>query len=62
MRADLTEVVEKQDVIICLQSGVIDDLFRLLAQHTSAEEAGALPVVPKISKAAALRRELGGDP
>ena len=39
------EIVEQQNAIIRIQSGVIDELFLLLMQHISAEEAdGSLPL------------------
>ena len=53
------EVVERQNAIIRIQSGVIDELFRLLLQHISADEADSLPVIQKINTAASLRREVG---
>jgi hypothetical protein len=49
------EVVEKQNAIISIQSGVINELFCLLMQHISADEADALPVVERINEAAGLR-------
>lgn len=52
------EVVDLQNAIIKIQSGIIDDLFRLLMQHISAEEADALPVIDRINEAARIRREL----
>lgn len=53
------EIVERQNAIIRIQSGVIDDLFVLLMQHISAEEADRLPVLDKINQAASLRKEIG---
>lgn len=53
------EIVERQNAIIRIQSGVIDDLFVLLMQHISAEEADRLPVLDKINQAASLREEIG---
>lgn len=50
------EVVEKLNAIINIQSGVIDELFSLLMQHISADEADALPVVERINEAAGLRQ------
>jgi len=60
MRVNLIEVVETQNTIIQLQSDVIDELFRLLLQHISAEEADALPAIEKINTAAGLRQGIGG--
>lgn len=50
------ETVEKLNVIIKIQSGVIDELFSLLMQHMSADEADSLPVVERINEAAGLRQ------
>ncbi len=50
------ETVEKLNAIINIQSGVIDELFALLMQHISADEADALPVVQRINEAAGLRQ------
>lgn len=52
------EIVEKQNAIIRIQSGVIDELFLLLMQHISAADAAALPVVDRINRAAEIRREI----
>lgn len=52
------EVVEKQDAIIRIQSSVIYDLFQLLMQHISADEANRLPCVEKINEAARIRQEI----
>lgn len=56
---NLLETVERQNSIIRIQSDVIDELFRLLLQHISAEEADNLPVIQKINTAASLRKEVG---
>lgn len=48
--------MEKLNAIINIQSGVIDELFSLLMQHISADEADALPVVQRINEAAGLRQ------
>ena len=56
MMADLTETVEKQNIIIRIQSSVINELFQLLMQHISADEADALPVAQRINQAAELRQ------
>lgn len=50
------EIVEKLNVIISIQGSVIDELFKLLMQHISADEADALPAVKKINEAASLRQ------
>ena len=58
MREDLVEVVERQNEIITRQSGVIDELFRLLSQHITAAELDALPVIAEINHAAQIRAEI----
>ncbi len=54
----LTEAVTKQGEIIRIQSEVIDELFLLLLQHITVEEADGLGVVDKINSAARIRAEL----
>lgn len=54
------EVVEAQNAVIRIQSEVIDELFILLMQHISAEEADQLPVLQKINHAATLREDIPG--
>ena len=61
MRIDILKTVETQNSIIRIQSEVIDELFRLLLQHISAEEADSLPVLKKINTAASLRKDIGGE-
>jgi len=61
MRIDILKTVETQNSIIRIQSEVIDELFRLLLQHISAEEADSLPVLQKINTAASLRQDIGGE-
>nr|DAM48373.1 MAG TPA: hypothetical protein [Caudoviricetes sp.] len=51
---NLAEIVENQNVIISIQSGVIKDLFNLLSQYMTAEEMDTLPQVDKINIAARL--------
>lgn len=51
---NLAEIVENQNVIISIQSGVIKDLFNLLSQYMTAEEMDTLPQVNKINIAARL--------
>ena len=55
---DIAELVERQNSIIQIQSGVIESLFMLLLQHISVKEADKLPEVQKINIAAQLRSEL----
>lgn len=52
------EIFESQSEIIRLQSDVIDELFRLLLQHVTAEELDRLPVLKKMNQAATIRAEL----
>ena len=49
------EVIESQNAIIKIQSDAINELFELLMQHISAEEADKLQVVEKINRAAQIR-------
>ena len=61
---NLAEIVENQNVIISIQSGVIKDLFNLLSQYMTAEEMDTLPQVDKINIAARLtkcRLKRGGE-
>lgn len=55
------EIVEQQNAIIRIQSGVIDELFLLLMQHISADEADSLPCIARINQAAEIRAEIGAD-
>ena len=55
------EVVSLQNEIIKIQSGVIDELFILLMQHISADEADALPCIDRINQAAQIRAGIGLD-
>lgn len=56
----LAETIEKQNAVIRIQSEVIDELFGLLLQHITAEEADTLPAVKKINAAAKLREKIPG--
>lgn len=58
MTLNLTEIVSRQSEIISIQSEIINELFDLLTQHFTAEEADNLPVVAKINHAAEIRREI----
>ena len=58
---DPLKVVEQQNAIIRIQSGVIDELFLLLMQHISADEADSLPCIARINQAAEIRAEIGAD-
>ena len=52
------EVVEILNTVTKMQADVIDDLFRVLMQHITVEEADALPVVAKINQIAQFRAEI----
>ena len=56
---DPLKVVERQNAIIRIQSGVIDELFLLLMQHIRADEADSLPCIARINQAAEIRAEIG---
>ncbi len=58
---DLLKMVDQQNTIIRIQSGVIDELFQLLMQHISVEEAESLPCIGRINQAAQIRAEIGED-
>lgn len=55
MLKNTAEIIEKQNRIIQIQADVINDLYGLLMQHISVEEAEALPAVAKINLAADIR-------
>ena len=55
MLKNTAEIIEKQNRIIQIQADVINDLYSLLMQHITAEEAEALPAVAKINLAANIR-------
>ena len=50
------ETVEKLNAIVGIQIDVIDELFALLMQYISADEADALPVMEEINEAIGLRQ------
>lgn len=51
------EIIDRQNAIIQLQSQTINELFQLLMQHISVDEADNLPCVERINQAAMLRAE-----
>ena len=57
---NLAEVIAKQNRIIEIQSEAIGDLFSLLMQHITVEEADQLPTVKKINLAAEIRSTIEG--
>lgn len=54
----IMDAVEMQSKVIKLQADIIDELFIVLLQHISAEEAEKLAVTDKIKEAANLHAEL----
>lgn len=52
------EIIDEQNTIIKIQSDTINELFALLMQHITAEEADKLPVVEKINLAARIRERI----
>ena len=57
---NLAEVIAKQNRIIEIQAEAIGDLFSLLMQHITVEEADQLPTVKKINLAAEMRSTIEG--
>ena len=55
MLKNTAEIIEKQNRIIQIQADVINDLYGLLVQHITVEEAEALPAVAKINLSANIR-------
>lgn len=55
---NVLKVIDSQNAIIKIQSDVINELFSLLMQHITAEEADRLPVVEKINLAAQIKAEI----
>lgn len=54
----IPELIEKQNVIIKEQADIIDSLFLLLLQHTTAEELEGSNEVKRINQVAALKDSL----
>ena len=54
------QLVEKLTSVVRIQSEVISELYQLLMQHISAEEADALQVTQKINRAAEIMKEVQG--
>lgn len=54
----IEKVVQKQNAIIRIQSKVIDDLFLLLMQHISVDEAEKLKCIETINEAAKLKNSI----
>ena len=53
-----TEIIERQNEIIRIQSDSVNELFRLLMEHISVEEADNLPVLKKLNYAAEIKAEI----
>ena len=53
-----TEIIERQNEIIRIQSDSVNGLFRLLMEHISVEEADNLPVLKKLNHAAEIKAEI----
>lgn len=56
----MTGTIDKMSEVIKIQQSAINELFQLLMQHISAEEADSLPVVKEINNAARIMAEIGG--
>lgn len=52
------EIIERQNEIIRIQSDSVNELFRLLMEHITVEEADQLPVLKKLNLAAELKAEI----
>jgi hypothetical protein len=57
-RVSLVELVERQNAVIKEQADIIDSLFLLLLQHTTAEELEGSNEVKRINQVAALKDNL----
>ena len=55
---NLAELIEKQNVIIKDQADIIDSLFLLLLQYTTAEELEESNEVRRISQVASMKDNL----
>ena len=55
---NLVELIERQNMIIKEQADIIDSLFLLLLQHTTAEELEGSNEVKRINQVAALKDSL----
>jgi len=58
MLSPKVEAIKTYKAIINLLSSSVNELFRLLMRHITAEEADGLAVVEKINEAAKLRADL----
>lgn len=57
-RVSLVELVERQNAVIKEQADIIDSLFLLLLQYTTAEELEGSNEVKKINQVAVLKDNL----
>jgi hypothetical protein len=55
MSKNLTEIIEKQNIIINSQSDIIYDILLLLAQYMTQDEIDSLPAVSRINVLADIR-------
>ena len=55
------EIIERQNEIIRIQSDSVNELFRLLMEHISVEEADNLPVLKKLNLAAEIKAEISNQ-
>lgn len=51
----MVDIIDTQNTIIKMQSGIIDKLFLLLMQYITVEEADGLDIVKKINEIARVR-------
>lgn len=58
MSRSVIEIIEKQDEIIRLQSGIIKELSALLLQHISAEEIEGLTAFQQIERTGEILTEI----
>ena len=54
----ISEIVDKQNTVISMQSEIINELFQLLGQHVAPDELDQLPQVQKINLAAEIREDI----
>lgn len=56
------EVIERQNEVIRLQADSVNELFKLLIEHITVEEADKLSVLKKINLAAEIKAEIEDEP
>lgn len=57
MRLDLAETIDNQDLIIRMQSRIIDELFLQLLQYVDAEELDNSEIIAQINEVAKLKSD-----